>query len=417
MKKTRKIFAILICAIAVLLCACSKQSNSFELFDAGDETIIATDGEATDESYEYTEDIATEDFAADTKEVIGENGNSSQGQSEITAGTLTAGQWNDNLNFDFFKALLQKEEWNKMMTQWNINPTLRYAVDTGVKNAKVVLYDEQGSAIWKAVTDAKGKAYLFYDVFSKSNTKPQKIIAYSSDESVSYTINGNEENNEIKLDLKAQNEKTKKLDLMLTIDTTGSMGDELEYLKKELQSVVSAVASQNSELQIRLSVNFYRDTQDIYVVRAFPFTEDINKAVKNLNAQFSGGGGDTPEAVDEALADSIFGHEWEKESVKIMFLVLDAPAHYERKEVRESLAKSIKEASSMGIRIIPIASSGVDENTEFSLRCLSTLTGGTYTFLTNHSGIGNDHLEPTIGQYNVEKLNELMTKIINEYCA
>jgi hypothetical protein len=45
------------------------------------------------------------------------------------------------------------------------------------------------------------------------------------------------------------------------------------------------------------------------------------------------------------------------------------------------------------------------------------MTGGTYTFLTNHSGIGNDHLEPTIGDYEVEKLNDLMIRVIKEYCG
>ena len=45
------------------------------------------------------------------------------------------------------------------------------------------------------------------------------------------------------------------------------------------------------------------------------------------------------------------------------------------------------------------------------------MTGGTYTFLTNHSGIGNSHLEPTIGEYEVEKLNDLLVRVISEYCG
>ena len=44
------------------------------------------------------------------------------------------------------------------------------------------------------------------------------------------------------------------------------------------------------------------------------------------------------------------------------------------------------------------------------------MTGGTYVFLTNDSGIGNEHLEPTIGEYEVKPLNDLMVEIILSYC-
>ena len=42
------------------------------------------------------------------------------------------------------------------------------------------------------------------------------------------------------------------------------------------------------------------------------------------------------------------------------------------------------------------------------MRAFAIATGGTYTFLTDHSGIGDSHLEPTIGSYEVEFLNELL---------
>jgi len=96
--------------------------------------------------------------------------------------------------------------------------------------------------------------------------------------------------------------------------------------------------------------------------------------------------------------------------------VLDAPPHYtpERCEKIRSLAAR---AAEKGIRIIPIASSGVDKETEFLLRLLDIYTGGTYLFLTDDSGIGGAHLKPTVGQYNVEYLNGLMVKVMARYLA
>jgi len=80
-----------------------------------------------------------------------------------------------------------------------------------------------------------------------------------------------------------------------------------------------------------------------------------------------------------------------------------------------SLKDIVTLTSEMGIKIIPIASSGVDKETEFLLRFLSLTSGGTYVFLTNDSGIGGSHIEPTIGDYQVEYLNDLLVRLINGY--
>jgi len=35
--------------------------------------------------------------------------------------------------------------------------------------------------------------------------------------------------------------------------------------------------------------------------------------------------------------------------------------------------------------------------------------------MTNDSGIGNNHLEASVGEYQVEKLNNLMLRLITKY--
>jgi hypothetical protein len=49
------------------------------------------------------------------------------------------------------------------------------------------------------------------------------------------------------------------------------------------------------------------------------------------------------------------------------------------------------------------------------LRFFAIATGGTYTFLTNHSGVGNEHIEATVGDYKVEQLNDLIIRLIGQY--
>jgi hypothetical protein len=155
------------------------------------------------------------------------------------------------------------------------------------------------------------------------------------------------------------------------------------------------------------------------VVRSFEFTSDIDKAISQLSEQSPNGGGDYAEAVHLALEDIVNNHQWRDGAVKLCFMVLDAPPHTDReiKGIDDRMQTTVMTMAERGIRFIPLASSGVDTETEFLLRSWAVMTGGTYTFLTNHSGIGNSHLEPTIGEYEVEKLNDLLVRVICEYCG
>lgn len=341
-------------------------------------------------------------------------------QPSPQAGLLTAGAWDDNENYEFFTEVLNRQDWYTHMENYNIFPTSRIAVhvldpdtQSPVKGASVKLLDSD-NVIFSAVTDHNGNAWLYYDINS-NGASPDKITVSVANNSTEYSIENIE--SQVEIQLKAPESGKKTLDLMFVVDTTGSMSDELEYLKEELNNVISRVSNANSGMNIRLSVNFYRDDGDEYIVKYFAFTNDIDKALRDLEKQYSDGGGDTPEAVHVAFDNAVNDHDWSETSVKLMFFVLDAPPHVDHQGVPESMLKSIESSAALGIRIIPIVASGADTETEFIMRTAAAMTGGTYTFLTDDSGIGFSHMEPTIGEYDVEALNELMIRLINEYCA
>ena len=75
----------------------------------------------------------------------------------------------------------------------------------------------------------------------------------------------------------------------------------------------------------------------------------------------------------------------------------------------------MEQCAKQGIRLIPVAASGVDKDTEFMLRFFASSTGGTYVFLTDDSGVGNSHIAASVGDYEVEKLNELLIRLIEYY--
>lgn len=94
--------------------------------------------------------------------------------------------------------------------------------------------------------------------------------------------------------------------------------------------------------------------------------------------------------------------------------VLDAPPHYTEDVIRD-IQTTIKTAAAKGIKVMPITASGIDKKTEFLMCFIAMATNGTYTFITNDSGIGNDHIEPSIGDYDVEYLNDLLVRLILQY--
>ena len=338
---------------------------------------------------------------------------------------LTAAEWNDNKNFDFIRNLLRDNngyEYFEMLKEWNMNPLNRIKVtcltDNGAaENALVRVYAGE-EVIWTAKTDNSGVCYCFCNFRPYEQEKtPTRVEAIYNGKTESRDIaSANEQSNfeDITLNMGERVYAGKKLELMLVLDTTGSMGDEISFLQCELANVIERIKAANDNLPIALSVNFYKDNGDEYVVRPFPFSSDIDTQVHYLMNEYAMGGGDYEEAVEKALDDAVSNHEWSEDATKILFLVLDAPPH-KTSQVSDVLAKVIPEAAMKGIRIVPVAASGVDKDTEFLLRTFAMATGGTYTFLTNDSGIGGYHIEATVGDHEVEYLNDLMVRVASNY--
>ena len=345
------------------------------------------------------------------------------------AGTLTAGEWIDNDHITFWNALHQIEDtgWSEYSALWSRAYTVRTFVTVTcdgapVENAVVTVTNSAGETLWTAKTDNEGKAYLFYNP-SQLSGELTVTAYYDYTETTGKTTITSDNYTSCSIDVTTPDDvehghHSDSLDLMLVVDTTGSMYDELEYLQEELESVINRAVSENGNIPVRLSVNFYRDDGDEYVVRDFPFTKNISQAIADLKAQYADGGGDFPEKVNAALYNAINDHDWNINSTKLLFIILDAPPHSDDSTAVKQMNTLTEQAAEKGIRIIPILASGGDKEAEYLLRDMAMKTGGTYLFLTDDSGISvGGHIQPTVGDYDVEKLNDLMVKVINRYLA
>jgi len=385
---------IIIISAAITFCGCAKSAEMIQ------NSPFYPTPEAPSDDYTDYEDLI---------DII-------ENQDGPLSGQLTAAELHDNENYLDWVALFDEQsdgEFAEYIEVYDLVTIYRIKVNVfsgeePVKDAKVeLLWD--GAKIFTARTDNAGTAYLFMPVLM-SDAMIIKVTSGQNIKEVPYTYSRSNDTVDINMD--GSIERSDILEIMFVIDTTGSMSDELEYLKSEIKDVIESVATENSDAVIRIALLFYRDVGDDYVTRYFDFTTDINEVCDNISDQSAEGGGDYPEAVHSALDEAMLKN-WSDNATRLLIHVLDAPPHSEN---IESFSGCLRTAAGLGIRMIPVASSGINSDTEYLLRSEAVITGGTYVFLTDDSGIGNGHLEPeTEEDYTVEYLNALLIRLINEY--
>ena len=255
------------------------------------------------------------------------------------SGQLTAGVWDDNLNYDFFKQYLHQN-------------------DTAA-GASIFTAAEQDAAHARAMQPHGAKT---------------------------------------------------ELDVAIVLDTTSSMGDEIQYLQTEFEVIATTIKAKFPQTTPRFGLVVYRDHSDQYLTRSVPFTTDVDAFRGSLAAQSALGGGDLPEAVPEGLTEGVgLGWRTADNVARVMFWVADAPQHPGEEQKVNVAANAARQ---LGIHVYPVGASGVDNDAELAMRGTAQVTGGRYLFLTDDSGIGNSHAEPHIPCYVVTALHGAMVRMV-----
>lgn len=95
------------------------------------------------------------------------------------------------------------------------------------------------------------------------------------------------------------------LDILFVLDTTGSMGEEIQRLKTTLEIINLNLAALSSRPRVRFGMVLYRDQGDDYVTQVVPLTEDLPAFRRALEPVAADGGGDDPEDLQSALHDAM----------------------------------------------------------------------------------------------------------------
>jgi len=119
-------------------------------------------------------------------------------------------------------------------------------------------------------------------------------------------------------------ENTADTDIVICLDTTGSMRPHIEAIRSQLVDALRGLIGESASF--RIGMVLFRDYYEEYLNRVIPFTADLDAVQKNLNAVRVGKGGDIPEAVYEAIHAGATKFPWAADS-RIMILIGDAPPH------------------------------------------------------------------------------------------
>jgi Mg-chelatase subunit ChlD len=327
------------------------------------------------------------------------------------SGILTAGDHDDLLNprayAEYAGRFLQQDRDGLPFVDTRTRQIVKVVDRDGrpVPFAKIGVSRRDGAL--RLVTAADGTA-SFYPTFDRVSSQTT-VSVLSSAGRASKQIRTAARGSTTVVSLPGRAPTVKAIDIALVLDTTGSMGDEMQFLQSEIVSIVERVRRNAGNVDVNVGLIAYRDDGDDYVVQSFGIGGDVRTIRDQISGLSADGGGDTPEAMDRAMqaADRL---PWREDAAKVVMLIADAPPHDEGLEPTMAATRSLR---SKGVQIVPLAASGVDDTAQYVMRTMAAMTQGRYVFLTDDSGVGNAHAEPSIGCYAVTRLDLLLTRVLS----
>src|SRR5262249_277476 len=147
-------------------------------------------------------------------------------------------------------------------------------------------------------------------------------------------------------------DKKPNVEVVFCLDTTGSMGGLIEGAKQKIWTISNQIVSGKPTPNLKVGLLAFRDRGDVYITKVTDLTDDLDAISPTIKTSKAEGGGDTPESVNQALNESVTRFKWsdDKETLRIIFLVGDAPPHMDYKD-DVKYPETCKLASEKGIII------------------------------------------------------------------
>ncbi len=165
----------------------------------------------------------------------------------------------------------------------------------------------------------------------------------------------------------------KPLDVAFVVDATGSMQPVIDFLKRDIGTIKTALELVSS--QPRIGITFYRDFGDTFVTRSTRLTDKLATLDTFIGAMDAHGGVDRPEAVREALNDCLKENPWawKRDGRKVVVLITDAPPHPDSQDDCLKLSKACKD-NGISLQIVKVRS-GDDQSDLAALDDMAVAAG------------------------------------------
>lgn len=167
------------------------------------------------------------------------------------------------------------------------------------------------------------------------------------------------------------------VEVVFVLDTTGSMSGLIDTAKEKIWSIASTMASAQPTPEIRIGLVGYRDRGDAYVTKFVDLSDDLDSVYATLMQFEAGGGGDSPESVNQALYEAVNNMSWSDraQAYQVVFLVGDAPPHMDYNEIR--YPEIVASANARGIVVNTIQCGGLPTTVE-PWTAIASLGQGTF---------------------------------------
>jgi Mg-chelatase subunit ChlD len=122
---------------------------------------------------------------------------------------------------------------------------------------------------------------------------------------------------------------SRRIQVVFALDATGSMSGLIAAAKEKIWSIASSLSQTKEGVQIEMGLVFYRDRGDDFVTKQVQLSANLDDVYRELMSISAGGGGDSPESVNQGLWEAVDKMSWtdSKDAYKAIFLVGDQPPH------------------------------------------------------------------------------------------
>lgn len=340
---------------------------------------------------------------------------------------VTAGMVDDNADFGEYLAYRQRSAGLPVRDR---DVTERYLLEVTdaagrpAHDAEVAVQRAgQAEPVAWARTDTAGRVWLHPRAFvpASSNDRALGIAVRKGSAWARATLVRGEQRAALQLRLgEASVVQRPRLDLVFLVDATGSMGDEIAKLKASMLAMSQQIARLPGQPDVCWGLVAYRDRGDAFLTRTHDFTDDLGAFQGVLGRVQAGGGGDMPEALNEALHETVHRLSWRTQAARMVVLVADAPPHLDYGGPQYDI--DMQTALAKGIKLFAVGASGLDPVGEYVFRQMAQYTAGRFVFLTYKdaadpgSGPGTQTPHDVRG-YSVQTLDRLIVKLVGDELA